>query len=67
MRRAGADDAGGGESDEAAGVRTIVSLNPVMVDGTGMCGGCRSGLETERCTPAWTARNSTGTWWISTC
>jgi len=22
-------------------VRTIVSLNPVMVDGTGMCGGCR--------------------------
>ena len=22
------------------GVRTIVSLNPVMVDGTGMCGGC---------------------------
>lgn len=24
-----------------AGVHTIVSLNPVMVDGTGMCGGCR--------------------------
>jgi ferredoxin--NADP+ reductase len=23
------------------GVPTIVSLNPVMVDGTGMCGGCR--------------------------
>jgi ferredoxin--NADP+ reductase len=23
------------------GVLTIVSLNPVMVDGTGMCGGCR--------------------------
>jgi ferredoxin/flavodoxin---NADP+ reductase len=23
------------------GVRTLVSLNPVMVDGTGMCGGCR--------------------------
>jgi NAD(P)H-flavin reductase len=22
-------------------IRTIVSLNPVMVDGTGMCGGCR--------------------------
>ena len=22
-------------------MRTIVSLNPVMVDGTGMCGGCR--------------------------
>ena len=23
------------------GVKTIVSLNPIMVDGTGMCGGCR--------------------------
>ncbi len=23
------------------GVKTIVSLNPVMIDGTGMCGGCR--------------------------
>ena len=23
------------------GIRTIVSLNPIMVDGTGMCGGCR--------------------------
>jgi ferredoxin--NADP+ reductase len=26
---------------EPGGVRTIVSLNPIMVDGTGMCGGCR--------------------------
>ena len=24
-----------------AGVPTIVSMNPVMIDGTGMCGGCR--------------------------
>jgi ferredoxin--NADP+ reductase len=24
------------------GVKTIVSLNPIMVDGTGMCGGCRA-------------------------
>jgi ferredoxin/flavodoxin---NADP+ reductase len=24
-----------------AHVRTIVSLNPIMIDGTGMCGGCR--------------------------
>jgi ferredoxin--NADP+ reductase len=24
-----------------ARVRTIVSLNPIMIDGTGMCGGCR--------------------------
>jgi ferredoxin--NADP+ reductase len=23
------------------GMRTIVSLNPIMIDGTGMCGGCR--------------------------
>ena len=23
------------------GLRTIVSLNPIMIDGTGMCGGCR--------------------------
>ncbi|MHA1626330.1 MAG: sulfide/dihydroorotate dehydrogenase-like FAD/NAD-binding protein [Candidatus Asgardarchaeia archaeon] len=23
------------------GIRTIVSLNPIIVDGTGMCGGCR--------------------------
>jgi NAD(P)H-flavin reductase len=25
----------------AAGIRTYVSLNPIMIDGTGMCGGCR--------------------------
>jgi ferredoxin/flavodoxin---NADP+ reductase len=25
----------------AAGIKTVVSLNPIMVDGTGMCGGCR--------------------------
>jgi ferredoxin--NADP+ reductase len=23
------------------GIRTVASLNPIMVDGTGMCGGCR--------------------------
>jgi ferredoxin/flavodoxin---NADP+ reductase len=28
-------------------VRTIVSLNPVMIDGTGMCGGCRISLGQE--------------------
>jgi len=22
-------------------IKTLVSLNPIMVDGTGMCGGCR--------------------------
>jgi len=26
---------------KAFGVKTLVSLNPIMVDGTGMCGGCR--------------------------
>ena len=25
----------------AAGIRTYASLNPIMIDGTGMCGGCR--------------------------
>ena len=29
------------ETTRPYGLRTIVSLNPVMVDGTGMCGGCR--------------------------
>lgn len=24
-----------------SGIKTIVSLNPIMIDGTGMCGGCR--------------------------
>jgi ferredoxin--NADP+ reductase len=30
------------------GVRTIVSLNPIMVDGTGMCGGCRVTVDGAR-------------------
>jgi NAD(P)H-flavin reductase len=29
------------EATRPHGIRTLVSLNPVMVDGTGMCGGCR--------------------------
>ena len=29
------------EMTRPLGVKTTVSLNPVMVDGTGMCGGCR--------------------------
>ena len=29
------------ETTRPYGIRTVVSLNPVMVDGTGMCGGCR--------------------------
>ena len=29
------------KTTEPFGVHTMVSLNPIMVDGTGMCGGCR--------------------------
>jgi len=30
---------------EPYGVRTLVSLNPIMIDGTGMCGGCRVSIK----------------------
>jgi ferredoxin--NADP+ reductase len=29
------------------GVKTLVSLNPIMIDGTGMCGGCRVAVGDE--------------------
>ena len=29
------------EATRPRGIRTVVSVNPIMVDGTGMCGGCR--------------------------
>jgi ferredoxin--NADP+ reductase len=29
------------------GIKTIVSLNPIMIDGTGMCGGCRVLIDGE--------------------
>ncbi len=29
------------ETTRPHGIRSMVSLNPIMVDGTGMCGGCR--------------------------
>ena len=29
------------ETTRPYGVHTVVSLNTIMVDGTGMCGGCR--------------------------
>lgn len=29
------------ETTRAPGVKTLVSMDPLMVDGTGMCGGCR--------------------------
>ncbi len=35
MMRAVADTTG------AAGIQTLVSMDPLMIDGTGMCGGCR--------------------------
>ncbi|MDD8025918.1 MAG: sulfide/dihydroorotate dehydrogenase-like FAD/NAD-binding protein [Acidobacteriota bacterium] len=32
------------EATRPLGLRTIVSLNPIMVDGTGMCGACRCSI-----------------------
>ncbi len=29
------------ETTRPYGVKTVVSMNPIMIDGTGMCGGCR--------------------------
>ena len=29
------------------GIKTFVSLNPIMIDGTGMCGGCRVSINGE--------------------
>ena len=29
------------KTTEPYGIKTLVSLNPIMLDGTGMCGGCR--------------------------
>jgi ferredoxin--NADP+ reductase len=29
------------------GIHTVVSLNPIMVDGTGMCGGCRATVDNK--------------------
>jgi NAD(P)H-flavin reductase len=29
------------EATRPSGIKTVVSLNPIMVDGTGMCGACR--------------------------
>lgn len=29
------------ETTRPYGIRTVASMNPIMVDGTGMCGGCR--------------------------
>ena len=29
------------ETTKQHNVKTVVSMNPIMIDGTGMCGGCR--------------------------
>jgi len=29
------------ETTRGTGMKTLVSMDPLMVDGTGMCGGCR--------------------------
>ena len=29
------------------GIKTVVSMNPIMIDGTGMCGGCRLTVDGE--------------------
>lgn len=35
------------KATEEKGIKTIVSLNPIMIDGTGMCGGCRVNVGNE--------------------
>ncbi len=35
------------KTTEEKAIKTIVSLNPIMIDGTGMCGGCRVTVGSE--------------------
>jgi ferredoxin/flavodoxin---NADP+ reductase len=35
------------ETTRARAIKTVVSLNSIMVDGTGMCGGCRVSIQNE--------------------
>ncbi|MCU7495955.1 MAG: sulfide/dihydroorotate dehydrogenase-like FAD/NAD-binding protein [Ignavibacteria bacterium] len=35
------------ETTRPYGIQTMVSLNPIMVDGTGMCGGCRATVDNK--------------------
>ncbi len=37
----------GSEASRPTGIKTIVSLNPIMIDGTGMCGVCRVTVGSE--------------------
>ena len=54
------------KTTEPYGIPTTVSMSPIMVDGTGMCGGCRLTVGARPSSPASTARTlmvtrSTGT------
>ena len=40
-RPAGDDEVRLASSPRQYGIKTVVSMNPIMIDGTGMCGGCR--------------------------
>ena len=48
------------------GIPTIVSMNPIMVDGTGMCGACRLTVGDEVKFACVDDRNLTDIWWILT-
>ncbi len=37
------------KTTEAYGIKTVVSMNPIMIDGTGMCGGCRLTVDGKMC------------------
>ena len=49
------------ETTRPYGIKTIVSMNTIMVDGTGMCGGCRLTVGGGPSSHALTARISTVT------
>jgi len=44
-----------------AALKTVVSLNSLMVCGMGMCGACRVSVDEKQSLPAWTALTSTVT------
>jgi len=50
---------------EEYGIPTTVSMNPIMVDGTGMCGGCRVTVGGEVRYACVDGPILTATWWIS--
>jgi ferredoxin--NADP+ reductase len=54
------------EATRPFGVHTVVSLNTIMIDGTGMCGGCRVTVGGETKFVCVDAPSSTATRSIST-